>query len=71
MDMDYHSKGKSPHSEGILVYVADHLLSERMQNLEIFWDETIWIQVKTNRKQFLIGTIYRPPSIQYRILGIT
>ncbi len=33
-----------------------------MQNFEVFWDETVWIQVKTQRDSFFIGTIYRTPS---------
>lgn len=55
-------KDKTPHSGGILVYVADHLLSYRMQDLEIFWDEIIWIQIKTQSEEYFIGTIYRPPA---------
>ncbi len=44
-------RDKSAYSVGILIYVAEHLLSERVQNLEIFWDETIWIKVKTSHEK--------------------
>lgn len=55
-------KDKSAHSGGILIYVSDYLLSERTSNLEIFYDECIWIKIKTNREKYFLCTIYRPPS---------
>ncbi len=55
-------KDKTPHSGGILVYTADHIFSDRMLNLDFFWNEIVWIQVKTHRQTYAIGTIYRPPS---------
>ncbi len=55
-------KDKSPHSGGILIYVAEHILSERVENLENFWEETIWIKIKNNCDQFLLCTLYRPPN---------
>ncbi len=33
-----------------------------MTNFEIFWEETIWIRVKTQIDVYFICTIYRPPS---------
>ncbi len=62
-------KDKSAHSGGILVYVADHIMSDRMINLEALWDETIWIRVKTKREIYFICTIYRQPSSNISILG--
>ncbi len=55
-------KDKSAYSGGILVYVADHILSERMANVEIFWDESVWIKVATKHDSYYVCTIYRPPS---------
>ncbi len=55
-------KDKSAHSGGILIYVSDYLLSERTTNLEVFYDECIWIKLKTNQEKYFLCTIYRPPS---------
>ncbi len=55
-------KYKSVYSGGILVYVADHILSERMANVEIFWDESVWIKVTTRQDSYYVCTIYRQPS---------
>ncbi len=55
-------KDKSAHAGGILIYVSDHLLSEREPNLEIFCDECIWLKVKTNCEKYFLCTLYRQPS---------
>ncbi len=55
-------KDKSAHSGGILVYVAEHLLSERIPNLETFWDECLWVKINIKHNTYFICTIYRPPS---------
>ncbi len=33
-----------------------------MANVEIFWDESVWIKVATKHDSYYVCTIYRPPS---------
>ena len=47
---------------GCLVYIANHICSTRMKSLESPPIEGIWLKVNINSTQFIIGTIYRPPS---------
>ena len=47
---------------GCLVYIANRICSTRMKSLECPTIESIWLRVNINSTQFIIGTIYRPPS---------
>ena len=53
-------KDRTNHGGGILVYVNNNLLHKRRPDLEIFWEEAIWIEIVLNNQQFLIGTFYSP-----------
>ena len=35
-------------------------LDKRRPDLEIFWEEAIWIEIVLNNQQFLVGTFYSP-----------
>ena len=42
-------KDKNNQGGGILVYINNKILSERMTGLEICWDECLWIKIIQNR----------------------
>ena len=46
-------KDRTCHGGGLLVYINSHLAHERMEALEIFWDESIWFKVKQNNQFYL------------------
>lgn len=48
-------KDRTNHGGGILVYHHKHLLTQRTPDLEIFWHESIWIKIKQNTDNVLIG----------------
>ncbi|MES9883011.1 MAG: reverse transcriptase family protein [Sedimenticola sp.] len=47
---------------GVIVYVRDSLYHKRRRDLEIVNIECIWIEIVSNKKSFLFGVFYRPPS---------
>ena len=47
---------------GLLVYLNSSLAYERMDALEIFWDESIWIKVKQNNQFYLFGIFHSPKT---------
>ena len=53
-------KDRTNHGGGVLVYIKNSLLHKRRLDLEIFWAESIWMEIKINNHQFLFGTFYSP-----------
>ena len=53
-------KDRTNHGGGILAYLNSSLLHVRRPDLEIFCDESIWIEVKAKTEVFLIGVFYSP-----------
>ena len=53
-------KNRTNHGGGILIYVLNTLIHKRRADLEIYWDECIWIEVQVNNKRRLIGIFYSP-----------
>ena len=53
-------KDRTNHGGGILVYINNNLLHKRRPDLEIFWEESVWVEIKINKQQFLLGTFYSP-----------
>ena len=47
---------------GLLVYIKNNIHFKRRPDIENQYIETIWIQVCTLNKQFLMGLFYRPPG---------
>ena len=47
---------------GILVYLNNAIMYERLSNLESDDIESIWLKIKPmHSKSFLLGCVYRPP----------
>ena len=55
-------KDQTNHGGGILVYLNSSLLHARRPDLEIFCDESIWIEIKVKTESFLIGVFYSPTT---------
>ena len=53
-------KDRRNHRGGILVYVNNNLIHKRRPDLEVFWEESLWVEIKINKRQFLLGTFYSP-----------
>ena len=53
-------KDRTNHGGGILVYINNNLLHKRRPDLEIFCEESIWVEIKINNQQYLLGTFYSP-----------
>lgn len=55
-------KDRTNHGSGILIYVLNTLIHKRRTDLEIFWDECIWIEVQVNNERHLVGIFYSPKT---------
>ena len=55
-------KDRTNHGGGILVYINNNLMHKRRQDLEIFWEESIWVELKINKQPYLLGTFYSPKT---------
>ena len=53
-------KDRTNHGGGILVYINSNLLHKRISELNVFWEETLWVEIKINNQQYLLGTFYSP-----------
>ena len=47
---------------GILVYINNKILCERMTELEISWAECLWIKIIQNQVSFLLDVFYSPKT---------
>ena len=56
-DVSYR-KDRSCHGGGILVYINSCLIHKRRTDLEIFWDESIRVEVRINNQPHLLGIFY-------------
>ncbi|MCU7958324.1 MAG: endonuclease/exonuclease/phosphatase family protein, partial [gamma proteobacterium symbiont of Bathyaustriella thionipta] len=55
-------KDRTNHGGGVLAYINSNLLHVRRPDLEIFCNESIWIEVKVKNESFLIGLFYSPTT---------
>ena len=53
-------KNRTNHGGGILVYLASNLIYKRREDLEVFWNENIWVEIETKREMYLLGCFYSP-----------
>ena len=54
-------KDRTNRGGGILVYI-NKVFTERVTELEIFWDECIWVKIKQKRESFQLGVFYSPKT---------
>ncbi|MCG8048536.1 MAG: hypothetical protein N0E48_23450, partial [Candidatus Thiodiazotropha endolucinida] len=50
---------------GMCVYIKDNVFSRRWNDLELPNIECIWVEVTVHHRNFLIGTVYRPPKFPF------
>ena len=55
-------KDVTAHSWGFLVYVSNGLITSRNTELENYFEESFWIEIKHKGESILLGTIYRRPN---------
>ena len=55
-------KDRTNHGGGVVAYINSSLLHVRGLDLEIFCEESIWIEIKVKNEIFLIGLFYSPPT---------
>ena len=53
-------KDRTSHGGGIIVYPSVGLIHKRRLDFEIFWDECIWLEIRMNNQNYLIGVFYSP-----------
>ena len=47
---------------GLLVYINSELIHTRKRDLEIFCNESIWVEIKVNNLSYLLGLFYSPKT---------
>ena len=55
-------KDRTNHGGGILVYLSKNILHERISQLEVFCEESIWVKVKKGTETLLLGVFYSPKT---------
>ncbi len=55
-------KDRTNHGGGLLVYLNNNLIHERLTDLETYCEESIWVKVKFKSDCFLIGLFYSPKT---------
>ena len=53
-------KDRTNHGGGVMLYISDGLLHKRRPELEIYCDESIWVEVSARNESFLLGLFYSP-----------
>ena len=53
-------KDRTNHGGGVLVYLSNDLFHKRKPELEVFWDESIWVEIKARNESVLLGVFYSP-----------
>ena len=53
-------KDRSNHGGGLLVYLSHELVHKHRLDLEGYWNESTWAEIKVNRQIYLLGTFYSP-----------
>ena len=64
-----YNKDRTNHAGGVLVYLSNDLLHKRKAELEIFCDESIWVENKARNKTVLLGIFYSPRTSDANFLN--
>ena len=59
-------KDRTNHGGGLLMYLSCELAHTRVTDLETFWNESLWVEIKVNRDIYLIGLFYSPRTADTR-----
>ena len=55
-------KDRTNHCGGLLVYLNSDLAHVRRPDLEFFYEESIWVEVKVSNNIYLLGLLYSPKT---------
>ena len=53
-------KDRTNHGGGLLVYLNSELIHHRRHDLEMFCEESVWVEIKMNNFSYLLGLFYSP-----------
>lgn len=53
-------KDRNSHGGGVMIYLNSDLFHVRRPDLEVFWHESLWVEIKVNHINYLIGLFYSP-----------
>ena len=53
-------KDRTNHGGGVLVYLSNDLFHKRKPELEVFCDESFWVEIKARNESVLLGVFYSP-----------
>ena len=56
------------HGSGILIYLSSNLIYKRRNDLEHFWNESIWVEIKTKHDVYCLGVFYSPKRADQYLL---
>ena len=62
-------KDRTNHGGGVLVYMSNNLLHKRKPELEVFCDESIWVETKARNESVLLGVFYSPRTSDANFLN--
>ena len=57
------------HGGGVLVYLSNDLFHKRKPELEVFCDESIWVEIKARNESVLLGVFYSPRTSDANFLN--
>ena len=53
-------KDRTNHGRGLLMHLSCGHAQTRIIDLETFWNESLWVEIKVNGESYLIGLFYSP-----------
>ena len=62
--------GRTNHGGGLLMYLSCELAHKRILGLETFWNESLWVEIKVNKKLshwFILSPTYDRPYLFYAL----
>ena len=62
-------KDRTNHGGGVLVYLSNDLFHKRKPELEVFCDESIWVEIKARNDSVLLGVFYSPRTSDANFLN--
>ena len=51
-------KDRTNHGRGLLMHLSCGHAQTRIKDLETFWNESLWVEIKVNGESYLIGLFY-------------
>ena len=55
-------KDRTNHGGGLLLYLNSELVHSRRLDLEVYCDESLWVEIKVKHEAYLLGLFYSPKT---------